>query len=535
MKVLHLNTFDYSGGAAQGMFILHKKLINLGIDSILLVQDKVLRDNTIIKIYDDNEVMIRNNLDTFPTRFYKSGLRIMSNALIDSPTLIDKIKDINPDIVHLHWICRALLSVEDIAKINKPIIWTLRDWWPMSGGCHHPLDCNNYQNECGNCHLIKSADEKDITYQNLLRKKIYIKQKNITIIGISQQMVNDAKKSSLFKDFDIRLIYNNVDDTIFHKISPQEAKNNLSIKSNKRIISIGSNNLEDPHKGLDYFIKALELISNEKFLILIFGQTNNEFLKKINYDFLYFGYVGKTTLRNIYCASELFVAPSLFEPFGKTIAEAMLCGTPAICFKDAGGPSEIISHKKDGYLANKYDIQDLAHGIKWILYNKKYKNLSENAIKKIVSNFSATKIAQEYIHLYKQKSLENLNKITNNEFCKGIECLSKVDNLNLLGNKLNELLSPNKSYVIYGYGYFGQYLQYILKKRKIIFIDKDYSKINNTNIFHPSNINNINYDKLIIAVLNKSQEIKDYLQEIKVQSSKIIDINDLITNELKII
>lgn len=191
MKVLHLNTWDHVGGAAKGVYTLHKKLISLGIDSTLLVQYKTIKDDSIVPIYEKTEIVIRENFDSLPVRFYDAHPLIISSSLIDSQKLLDKIEELEPDIVHLHWIGRSFLSIEDIAKIKQPIIWTLRDWWAMSGGCHHPLDCKSYQNECGKCHLIKSGSDYDITYQNLQRKIKYFTKENMTIVGISQHMVND--------------------------------------------------------------------------------------------------------------------------------------------------------------------------------------------------------------------------------------------------------------------------------------------------------------------------------------------------------
>ena len=60
------------------------------------------------------------------------------------------------------------------------------------------------------------------------------------------------------------------------------------------------------------------------------------------------------------------MAPSRIEAFGKTLIEAMACGTPAVCF-DSTGLKDIVGHKRTGYKANPFRAEDLAEGIKRVL------------------------------------------------------------------------------------------------------------------------------------------------------------------------
>lgn len=64
----------------------------------------------------------------------------------------EKINKMDIDIVHLHWVGAETLSIEDIGRINKPVIWTLHDMWPFCGIEHYAPDLlesrwrNNYEN-----------------------------------------------------------------------------------------------------------------------------------------------------------------------------------------------------------------------------------------------------------------------------------------------------------------------------------------------------------------------------------------------------
>ena len=107
------------------------------------------------------------------------------------------------------------------------------------------------------------------------------------------------------------------------------------------------------------------------------------------------------SLRLAYSASDVFVAPSLMDAFGKTLAESMSCGTPVVCF-DATGPKDIVDNKVNGYLATPFDTTDLANGIEWVLNAPNYDELCQNAREKVVREFDSRVVANKYIRLYEE-------------------------------------------------------------------------------------------------------------------------------------
>ncbi len=83
-------------------------------------------------------------LDNIPITFYKYRKKIMFSPAITPDNISKKIQDINPDIVHLHWIALGFIKIETLAKISKPMIWTLHDMWAFTGGCHYDEECKKY-------------------------------------------------------------------------------------------------------------------------------------------------------------------------------------------------------------------------------------------------------------------------------------------------------------------------------------------------------------------------------------------------------
>ena len=78
----------------------------------------------------------------------------------------------------------------------------------------------------------------------------------------------------------------------------------------------------------------------------------------------------------------------------------MASGTPVVAF-DIGGPSDIIKHQVDGYLAKPYSPEDLANGIRWLLDENTRSIVRLAAIRKIREQFSTSVVAEQYIALYK--------------------------------------------------------------------------------------------------------------------------------------
>jgi len=168
LKVLHIVAGNLNGGAAKGAYCLHTGLRNVGVDSKILTNSPdIIGDPSVTSIGRGKKGKIRNivraQLDNLPSKFYKkredrifstgfAGVRLTNQPLYGWA-----------DIIHLHWINNGFLSLRQIKKIKKPIVWTLRDMWPMTGGCHYSMSCENYQTGCGHCKQLNSKNSLDLS------------------------------------------------------------------------------------------------------------------------------------------------------------------------------------------------------------------------------------------------------------------------------------------------------------------------------------------------------------------------------------
>jgi hypothetical protein len=142
MKVIHIKFSDISGGAARASYRIHRALLNLKISSLMWVCKKISSDNSVIE---------KNSFKPFQYNLRKLFIKIFiillktKNSTLHSPQifssdLVDKINNSDADIIHLHWFQFEMLSVTDLPKITKPIVWTLHDMWGFCGAEHISYD-----------------------------------------------------------------------------------------------------------------------------------------------------------------------------------------------------------------------------------------------------------------------------------------------------------------------------------------------------------------------------------------------------------
>ena len=405
MNVLHLIAGDLNGGAARGAYWLHKGLLSLNQKSFILNNSrKDISEANIRNLIDSNFQKVRSyilpQIVSLPVRLYRERRQKIFSIGIDGYD-ITKYKEYEwADVIHLHWI-NGLVSINTLHKITKPIVWTLRDMWPMTGGCHYSMDCANFVNGCGFCPQLTSSIKWDISrlIYNYKKKKL---PKQIKIVGISKWLTEMAKNSLVFKNYECITISNCVETSMFQPICKTHARQILNFPKNKKIVLCGSTNIEDFYKGFDLFLKSLLKLNRDVYHFVFFGSIRTNILKKYKICYTNLSYLTDTvSLRLAYSSADVFVAPSRMEAFGKTIVESMSCKTPVVCF-DATGPKDIIDHKENGYKAIPFDPEDLANGINWVTSpHTNYKKLMVSAREKAIDAFDSKTIAQKYIKLYK--------------------------------------------------------------------------------------------------------------------------------------
>lgn len=390
LRVIHFSTTDFSGagGGSLAAFRIHSSLRQLGCESKMIVSNRNSYDQDVIQINSNN---IRYLINQGWLRFNLILLRHLfgKNSEMFHPDVFacpcrDWIQHLKgAQIINLHWVANFVSSkqIKQIAQnTGAPIVWTLMDLAPLTGGCHYFDSCLGYTQRCGNCPQIRNGFRYDISRLSWQRKAKKLRDLSITIVAPSQWVANRVKKSSLFGRSRIVKIPLGVDSRIFRPIDLSIAREILGLPKDKRLIFFGATSLTSKRKGFNYLLEALSYLpdflrgsstlSKEEVELIVAGKGCIEGLNKLPFKSHHLGLLrGERELALAYQAADIFVCPSIEDAGPMMVNEALMCGVPVVAF-DSGVAHDLVENMKTGYLATVKDSFDLAKGITAILDNK---------------------------------------------------------------------------------------------------------------------------------------------------------------------
>ena len=406
MNILHLNGSDIEGGAARAAYRLHQGLRTLGLNSRMLVRAKLSADQRVIQ---ENSLLTKlgPRMNSVPLRRYRHRPRTLFSAQWFPDVMAARVKEMNPQIVHLHWICNGFLRLETLAQLEVPLVWTIHDLWPMTGGCHYPNSCDRYTQACGQCPQLASSQQRDLSHRIWKRKARVWKTLDLTLVAPSRWVADCLRASALFRNTRVEVISHGLNTDQFRPIDQAVARDLLGLPQNRRIILFGASSgvLNDPRKGFQFLREALEKLAQtelgKRSAVAIFGISTPDPPLDLNLPTHYLGRLSDDlTLALTYAAADVMVVPSTQETFGQTAAEAIACGTPVVAF-NATGLKDVVNHQEDGYLATAFDSADLAKGIQWVLADEaRYQQLRHQARQNALQVFTLERQARQHTTLY---------------------------------------------------------------------------------------------------------------------------------------
>lgn len=409
MKILIINKYENIGGAAIAANRLFEALKNENIDVNFLVQ-KTKNKNSLST--STSFLKLKLNFLKFSLERLKILFHIKNRDKLfsfDSATFGEDISKNSAvrkaDIIHLHWVnfgFLSLKSINNLLKLNKPIVWTFHDMWPFTGGCFYSNDCEKYTQECEDCPFLRANSK--LAKKIFEKKSVIYKNSNLQIVALSNWIKKSVEQSTLLKDKKIIRLPNPIDTNLFKPEPKEIAREKLNLKFDKIYLGFIAFNVNDERKGAKYLKESLiSLFKNkpelkDKIELIAIGKIKDDtFFENLPVQFT--GYISDTSqMINYYNSFDLMLLPSLEDNVPLVIQEAMACETPLIAF-NIGGIPDLIDHKINGYLAELKNIEDFSNGILYCIENKE--TLSKNAGQKVLTEFSNKIVAQKYINFYK--------------------------------------------------------------------------------------------------------------------------------------
>jgi glycosyltransferase involved in cell wall biosynthesis len=398
MKILQINSVCGVGSTGRIATDIHKTLIEQGHESYIAYGRDLPRNC-------DNVIRIGSKLDTLRhvalTRvFDKHGF----GSKKATKELINIIKNINPDIIHLHNIHGYYINIEllfnYIESSKKKVIWTLHDCWAITGHCSYfeHSQCHKWMEGCMNCQLKREYPASyilDNSKNSYLRKRsLFNITQKIEIVSISNWL-NSIVEKSFLKDNHLNIIYNGIDTNVF-KYSKSDLLKRIGIKDKYVILGVASQWTN--RKGLDRFIELSKYIKDDEIILLVGLEdqqilklpTNIKGIKKLG---------SIQDLVEIYSEADVFVNMSYEETFGLVTAEAMACGTPVVVFNTTANPELV--NENVGKVINKDDIEGVYDAVSF--FKKADKDILRiNCKRHVENNYSKLQMHSKYMSLYER-------------------------------------------------------------------------------------------------------------------------------------
>lgn len=316
-----------------------------------------------------------------------------------------RVRAYQPDVVSLHWINAGHIGVETLSLMPRPVVWTLHDMWPLTGGCHVNGDCTRYQQACGHCPALGSSASRDLSRLTFRRKELAWRRLQPTFVVAASWMQQAVERSSLFSDAPIVTIPRPIDTATFSPESRRAARARLGLPQRAKILAAGAHGfLTDHNKGWTLLRSALEALppQDHQVVLLLFGVSTDAPTR-----------VGPVTVRSrgviedpaamsvVYNAADLVVMPSKQEAFGRVGAEAMSCGTPVIAF-GSPGPGEMVENGMTGFVVRAHDAGALREGIALALDRwDDVEKMREPCRQQALSNYSSEIVAARYEQVFR--------------------------------------------------------------------------------------------------------------------------------------
>lgn len=398
MKIVQINATNKIGSTGKIMNDLDKVICNSGYQGykVCAYTNDYEESNLFCTNSGDYQIPLKKNI-AISRITGLTGHRYKRST----KQIVQWIKSINPDIIHLHNIHGDWLELEVlfdyIKKANVPVVWTLHDCWAFTGRCSYFEMCGCEKWKTG-CYKCTNKKVYPITYFFDFSKKLW-KEKRELFSGLDCHIVVPSEwlgnyvKQSFLNCYPVTVIHNGIDTSVYEYTE----RRSKYLKDCKKKVVLGVASSWSKRKGFDDFIKLSEMLDSDKYQIVMVG-LNDEQMSQIPKDIIGIKRTdSQRELVELYSSSDVFVNPTYQDNYPTTNLESVSCGTLAITYNTGGSPESIVSSQ---YVVKQGDVDELCRVIQSVCKNKPYTNeFLQNYGK---DHFDKDTTFQQYITLYEE-------------------------------------------------------------------------------------------------------------------------------------
>ena len=405
MKILHLNHSDSIGGAAKFSYRLHKSLLSIEEDSYMCCSSVRLREERIFRIHPDTSeyrglflAKFAQMLDLKVRNLEKTNIKTFKSASWFGAVDANWINKSDFDVVNLHWINGGLISIKEIGKIRKPIVWSMLDMWPFLGAEHYVSDheTRGITEDYRKSNRTRSDHGLDMCRISAQLKVQHLSN-NISYVAPSGWLASRAEGSQRLAGTKVRVIPAALDTDLY---SPAFSSSKAQQSLTPFVIGYGGGLAE--RKGWALFNNFLNTY-NEELLgstIVMFGSQISDTFSSPYYEIRQEGSVrDEKILVNLYRQMDVLLFPSSVEAFGLVAQEAQSCGVPVIYTKNTG-TDDVVESMKSGFSING-SLEELLVTLTALKKDHNLrKRLSSSARERALTLWRQDVVAAQYLNLY---------------------------------------------------------------------------------------------------------------------------------------
>ncbi len=312
--------------------------------------------------------------------------------------LIERLKAIGPDVVHLHNLHHNYINIEllfsYLSENHIKTVFTLHDCWFFTGKCTHfqVAKCNKWITGCHSCPQLL-ADNPSWFFDNTKKAwehkaALYRSLHSAHVVGASY-WISDLARHSILKSLPISTIHNGIDTKVFAR-EGDNLRRKLNIENKYIVLTMANKMLNPENRGL------LEHLANrlpEDVILLLLGA-----------DFTAKKSIGISAVQTseemarIYRTADVFLNVSHEDTLPTVNLESMACGTPVVSYSVCGCTETM--GENTGVLVRENDWDAL---VKAILEVRKLGKgfYSKHCIDHIAENYEYQKCFTQYLRIYK--------------------------------------------------------------------------------------------------------------------------------------
>ena len=410
VKPVIVSRSDLRGGAARAAWRLHQALRVAGVESTMRVADKASDDPDVIGPATGlgrTLASLRARAGATLLKLQRDDRRTPRSISVLPSRLGVELSRSGADVVNLHWICGEFLAIEDVSSIQKPLVWTLHDTWPIAGAEHIPENASAPRYTAAYSRTSRPAHHAGLDLDAWTwRRKLRSWQVPVRIVAPSHWMAEQARSSALAAEWPVHVIPNPVPTGTYRPWPKAIARQAFDLPEDAPLILFGAlGGGSDPRKGYDLLASALPLIGEAvpDAHAIVFGQSAPQQRSASGLPTHYVGHLhDDVSLAFLYSAADVVVVPSRIDNLPQTATEAQSCGVPVVAF-DTGGLADAVEHDRTGLLVDAFSVENLASAIVALLGDdEKRQSFGSAARARAERLWSSQVAADQYIACFRK-------------------------------------------------------------------------------------------------------------------------------------